>query len=243
LQDIKNLKKQLTPEIPESADQFMLLLKRYANLLFALFQENSPLFLAMKTIITALKAFSRPARESMSKRTKASILWIILLQSRQFAIGETNILAEFSTMQANLSAKNGLISHAEVPIELVETVNKKKRKNESNQDKTTDDNPSTRQKTSNPNKWHPRIRSALQEPLQKAGNPSFSKILTYIGKSAEEVYPLIGRKCAPNTFLGKCFGGDKFARDHTLPTDEEVNHVLSLTEKLVNNPMGLTQGK
>jgi hypothetical protein len=182
----------------------------------------------------------------MSKRTKASILWIVLLQSRQFAFGETSILAEFSTMQANLSAKNGLISHAEVPSELVDVTNKKKRKTEGGADSCDDTGTgsrNTRQTATNPNKWHPQLRSAIQEPLKKAGNPSFSKILTYIGKSADEVYPLIGRKCAPNAFLGKCFGGDKCARDHTLPMDEEVKHVLALTEQLISNPTGLTQGK
>ena len=142
LQDIKTLKKQITPKIPQEGDQFMLLLKRYANLLFALFSELSPMFRAVVTIITALKSFSRQARETMSKRTKASILWIILLQKRQFAIGDTTILAQFSTMQANLAAKNELIVHVEVPSELIEPAHKKKRKHEGltdNADEKEDD--------------------------------------------------------------------------------------------------------
>jgi hypothetical protein len=44
LQNIKNLKKHITPEIPKSADNFMLLLKRFTNLVYALFGKESPLF-------------------------------------------------------------------------------------------------------------------------------------------------------------------------------------------------------
>jgi hypothetical protein len=148
-------------------------------------------------------------------------------------------------MQANLAAKNGLIAHAEVPSELLMTAESSKKR--SRDDNTGHTAPSRESKrahgAANRNTWHPKLKDMLQDPLKKAGNPSFSKILAYIGKDAEEVYPLIGRKCAPNIFLGKCFGGENCTRDHSLPTDKEVANVLDLTKKLVSNPEGLTQGK
>lgn len=71
-------------------------------------------------VINLLKNYSQSARDSMSRKTKAPILWIILLQSRQFAIGEIASLAEFLAMYTNLAAKHSLIIHVEVASELIE---------------------------------------------------------------------------------------------------------------------------
>ena len=118
LQDIKNMKKKMKASVPDSADQFMLLLKRYANLLFAIFTENCPLFRCVVLVISALRDYSRAARDAMTKRTKASVLWIVLLQSRRFSVGEMDILADFTWMQQCLASKTSEISHAEVPNDL-----------------------------------------------------------------------------------------------------------------------------
>ena len=69
----------MNPEIPDTADGFMLLLKWYANLNFAKFSETIPLLWPLFKIISSIKAFSWVARYSMTFKTKASIIWIILL--------------------------------------------------------------------------------------------------------------------------------------------------------------------
>ena len=120
-QDLKKLKNATKPKIPETSDEFMLTLKRFANLLLAIFSCDCPLFQCLIQIINALKKFSRSARIAMTNTTKASILWIILLQSRQFSIGNMEILAEFQSMHTNLTAKQGTIIHAEVPQELLDS--------------------------------------------------------------------------------------------------------------------------
>ena len=51
LQNIKNLKQLITPEIRDIDDAFMLLLKRYENLNFYLFSNTRPLFWALVKII------------------------------------------------------------------------------------------------------------------------------------------------------------------------------------------------
>ena len=119
-QDLKKLKNATKPKIPETSDEFMLTLKRFANLLFSIFSDDCPLFQCLHQIINALKKFSRSARIAMTTTTKASILWIVLLQSRQFSIGNMEILAEFQSMHTNLTAKQGTIIHAEVPSELLD---------------------------------------------------------------------------------------------------------------------------
>ena len=91
------------------------MLKPYANLLYALFSENSPMFNAVGAVIQALKDISREARKRMSMATKGSILWILLLQSCQFALGKVNLLCEFTTMHEDLCAKRAVILHSKMP--------------------------------------------------------------------------------------------------------------------------------
>ena len=81
----------------------MIMLKRYGNLLYTIFLGTSPLFKAIKEVIRALREYSREVKKRMTMSTKVSIPWIILLQSRQFALGEVNMLCEFTTMHEDLS--------------------------------------------------------------------------------------------------------------------------------------------
>jgi hypothetical protein len=104
--DIRALRKKVKLSVPTEAEEFMLILKRFANLLYALFSARCPLFRCTQEVIIAIKAFSREARRTMSQATKASILWIGLLQARQFALGEMQILFEYTQMHQDLRAKN-----------------------------------------------------------------------------------------------------------------------------------------
>ena len=54
----------------------------------------------------------------MSMRTKATILRIILLQTRHFAGANQTVLVEFKSMCEKLTAKDMSILEAEVPAQL-----------------------------------------------------------------------------------------------------------------------------
>ena len=97
----------------------MLVLKRYTNIVYVVFWETCPLLKVLREVILELKYLSREARKRIAMATKGSILWIDLLQSRQFALGEVNILCEFTTMKGNLQAKRATIHHSEMPLELL----------------------------------------------------------------------------------------------------------------------------
>ena len=58
---------------PTEAEDFMLMLKRYGNLLYAIFLDTCPLFKAIKEVIRALREYSREARKRMTLSTKGSI--------------------------------------------------------------------------------------------------------------------------------------------------------------------------
>ena len=116
--DLQGFNTKITATVPESESDFLLLLKRYANLTFALFSGNSPHFLCLQQIITSLRAYSKVARQRMSIQTKATILWIVLLQARKFSMGDMDVLAEFLAMHQSLCAKCITLEHADVPQEL-----------------------------------------------------------------------------------------------------------------------------
>ena len=102
----------------------------------------------------------------MSIQTKGSILWIILLQARQFGIGEVNVLYEFQTMHDDLRAKRAQVSHYEVPTELL--ANSFSKNVEEEADDGDGPGKQKKQKKSNPNNWHPKLKAALQKPLAEA---------------------------------------------------------------------------
>jgi hypothetical protein len=236
--EIKAAKHKLKSAVPDSAEKFIHMLLCYANLLYALFGGDCPLFQSIVQIITAFKSYSRNARENFSKLTKASILWVILKQSHQFSIGEMDILGKLKTMYEHLNGKLCSYHHAETPKILYEADTSKKRK--PNND-TNDKDPKIIKKD-NPNTWHPKLTEALGEQMKKTNNPMFSAIMKYCGTNASDVYHIYSKKCAPNAFFGRCTKGKECTKDHSPPKLTDVEKILELTKKFREDPSGITRG-
>ena len=97
---------------------FMEQLKVFANLLYALFNASYPLILELNTIIRSLVEYKPVARALIKRYQRASITWIITLQTKRFFRRESNQLAEFVLMKNNLRAQNPLIYHSELTLTL-----------------------------------------------------------------------------------------------------------------------------
>lgn len=254
--DIKALKTKFKPVVPDTSEKFMLMLKTFANLLFALFSRDSPMFRYMETIISALREYSPRARGAMSIATKGSILWVILKQSRLFSIGEMTVLAEFQEVQRVLTSKSAAYNHAETPQELlltgeVDDAHSKKRK-KGDTDRTKGDtsgdtkrrnNQDTKPPYRNPNCWHAHLKKVLEAPLQASNHPSFTAIFKYCGTTADSICPRWDQRCAPNMFFGKCPYGDKCRKLHVMPPTQDIPKMLQLVEKFIKEPQGMNQGQ
>ena len=157
-------------------------------------------------------------------------------------MGDTQVLAEFSLMQSNLASKQGMITHAELPTELI--TKEAKRKPKQDRDTTTkdEDTPSKKLKGTNPNNWNPKLKSKLGQALHRAKYPSFTAIMRYCGTDAEEVFPKDGKVCTPNAFFGRCHKGDRCTKEHKQANDSEVDKILLLTKKFIETPTELLQG-
>ena len=103
-------------EVPTDSDEFVIQLKAFVNLLYALFRSVYPLYLQVNKVIKALNAYKRNALKAISFETKTSILWILVLQTCHFTAGNSTTLAEFKLMLEKLTAKDSHIRHAEVPV-------------------------------------------------------------------------------------------------------------------------------
>ena len=68
--DLRGHRNKMKISIPTKAEEFMLMLKRYANLLYVIFTETCTFFKALVKVIRALKEYSREARKKMSLATK-----------------------------------------------------------------------------------------------------------------------------------------------------------------------------
>ena len=130
----------------------------------------------------------------MTLSKKGCILWIVLLQSRQFSLGEVNMLREFTTIHEDLRAKKASILHSKIPSELLkhssttspppDRIKKLPHKPDIDVDETP-----KRQRVANPNNCHPKHMAALKRPLQTAGSPTFTKIMNFCKKDAYSIFP------------------------------------------------------
>ena len=150
--DVKASRARLKPKRPPDAAGFLLMLKRFTNLLHALFSSQSPMYKQMYQIVRTFRDYSPNARSKLSHEAKTSILWIILLQARRFAegnmIGNDACLGEFTALVHAIQAKNcENISHVEVPTDLLEPSRKRKAQvNDTRDGGVTDDKEEERTK-------------------------------------------------------------------------------------------------
>ena len=241
--DYKASRAKLKAVIPATAEDFMTMLRRYGNLLFALFTGQSPMYQALYDIIKDLKAMAPQARAALSQDTKAAILWIILLQSRRFAhghmTGDTPDLWEFTNMRNMIKAKSCMfINHQELPAELLHP---KKRKHGS-LNLTTDEEPKTRDKA--PPKqggFHPLIKKLLATPLKTANQPSVAQVIAYCNLTRNQLLPssISDQVCKNFLIQGTCKFGKGCKFEHRTPTDTEAKHVVTAVKRFTDDPLGL----
>ena len=204
-----------------------------------MFSAGCPLFLQLRMVIKAMYAFKRSAMKSMTQHTKASILWIILLQTRHFAAGEGTLLAEFKTMLEKMVAKDTTITHAEVPAALVVTTpltpTKPKRDRDFTPVTPDDDDGSERRKArKRETKVHPLLQKHFPDNvLRKAPGVSLKQICKFCNTLVLQVCR-DDKRCVL-AMLSMC-KNSWCTRDHTPATDAEAKHIKALLEKAIKNP-------
>jgi len=193
--ELKAARKNLAAKFAEDANGLMQMIKRFANLLYALFSSQYPMYQHLYEIVKGLREHSSNARTQLGRKAKASMLWIILLhQARRFAQGKMEgnegCLGEFANLRNLIRAKNcGTLNHCEVPSELATTATPApqspgKRKPGAATDGHYTESPPKKTKTNTGRFIEPfnqDIKTLLEQPRQDAGYPRFTAMCAFCG--------------------------------------------------------------
>ena len=247
--------------VPETYTDFVTLLCTYTNLVYAWFTAASPLYIQLKRLVTAIKAFHRTARCFFTTETKATILWLTLLQSRLFAEGKGHIFAPFTRMIDNLVAKDTRIHYAEVPQELINNstaahgkhtlvdndtnnnvrANNKRKVDDAGLQHNERKNP-RQEPAENPNNWNPTLKKTLGpiiEKITKQGVDRKQITITQVSKFCginTSIFAGQERSCLSNKILGTCYYGSRCRNRHKMASEEEAKKILTILEKLTKDP-------
>lgn len=236
LEDMRKLA-LLPAKLPEMTDSFLEQVKIFANVLYALFSTTCPLFIQLKEIVKSLMEYKPSARLLISKKQRASMAWIMTLQTKHFFRGETDLLASFSVMKHNLRAKNPLIYHAETPSALYEektdTTSTKagtKRKIETTMEEQKDD-----QRKKPKAQIHELLAKNFKNGIWKY-NPRLriKEICNFCNVSVSSLNT--DPKACLLAMFGRCNYGNRCIKTHRTATDEEAQHISTLLEKAIKNP-------
>ena len=240
---------KLRASAPASFDGLVKRIKRFGNLLFAVFGENSALFMQIEDMITALDSYGEHARTTMSHQTIASILWITHLQARHYSAGAmkgaTALKAEFTTMMNAIVTKAPVI-HMDTPPNLYVTYQEP-----SSLQKRSAPNP-TPSPYESPNKNHKpndgsdrfqlvdrnvmnaKMKTAMAPILSLPRIPNMGKLCRAARTNAGELFPSHKDICIRSQVLGKCFVS--CTHKHIKLSDRDVEPALKILESVIANP-------
>ena len=250
--EVKAARAKVKAKTPATAEEFMLMLKRFTNLLFALFSSQSPLYKQLYAVVKALRDYSPNARAQLSHEAKTSILWIILLQARRFAQGKMTgpqaCLGEFTNMVNQIQAKNcAAITHIEVPTELLERGRKRKQDKEQTLPGPgqggTSPQPPKKQRVQQP---HNTDLAAFfnKKRMADAGNPPLGRICAYCGITKEQLLPDLPRTdCRQFLIMGTCMFGSKCKFNHCTATTAQAKTIMDKLQRFDKDPLGMAQGE
>ena len=257
--DIKSLHKKKAA-VPASHYTLLQTLRKYANLLKAIFGPRSPLLLELQTeVIRPLATMAEEAKSALAGTTRASIMWTVYLQTKHFTrgdmVGEGALMGQWRVMTINIASNQNLtllglpkeIDGAAPLPPVVAAADKKRKPNEALKERGD-----TRQKTWGSNQpqqqnrpikmeIHPLIQSKITAVL-----PSRCLISKLLDKCKvnhiSDVFPGT-RLCVIGALKGTCHFGTKCVQDHdgSKVTDKMAQSAINMLQPIINNPK-LLQG-
>ena len=243
---------KLIASAPISFDGLVKRIKRFGNLLFAIFGESSALFMQLEDMIEALDAYGEYARSTMTHQTIASILWITHLQSRHYAAGAMKgnkaIKAEFTTMMNAIITKAPVI-HMDTPPTLYQQEHKQSNKrtdhpsDKPDQQYQQQEYQKKKQKTNDSpdrfqlvdrNVMHTKMKLAMAPILNLQRVPNMGKICRAARINAGDLFPQHKEVCIRSQVLGKCFVS--CTHKHVKLNESDIEHALKILEPVISNP-------
>ena len=199
-----------------------------------MFSTTCPLFLQLKEIIKSLMEYKPSARLLISSKQRASMAWIITLQTKHFFRGESDLLASFTVMKHNIRAKNPLIYHAETPSALYNEPSKDtKLSGEKRKRITTTDEPEKEEIKKKPKvHMHELLVKNFKNGIWRY-NPKLRlrEICNFCNVSVSSLNK--DPKACLLAMFGRCNYGTRCYKTHRAATDAEAQHISTLLEKVI----------
>ena len=256
--DLRAARSKVKAGVPASGDDLLLMLKRFANLIYALFTSQSPLYQELHLIIKALKAFSLNARKNLPHKVRATIMWIILLQARKFSKGQMDMddaedkcLGEFKNLKHHLLAKSCAgLNHEDMPDELRKDPSQGptppgKRDLEAmlkalQSGKVPAQLPPKKTKNDHliREPHNAEVSTLLRKPMQEAGGISLDDVCTFCGVTRAALIPNfdITKDCAVHFLFGTCRYGDSCIFNHRTATKAQLKTIQDKLDKFIRDP-------
>ncbi len=261
--DLKSARKKLKAVVPKDGQALLLTLKRFGNFLFALFTSESPLFKELAKIIKAFKKITLNARINLPHHVRATIMWIILLQSRVFAEGDMlaradsddveGCLGEFINLKNAIMAKSlAGLNHEDMPDQLRYEQGRtdtdggagKRTRGKSEQGVNpgvTPDDPPTKTPRQTParNGYNKEFVDGTMVPaLAAAGNPTLHEVCQFCGVTRENLMPDFNCRtdCIKFALTGKCEYGNKCRFHHLTVNKKQEGAVRTKLKRFLDNP-------
>ena len=240
--------KAIEAEGPKSFSQLTKLIRRFANLIFALFGEGCPLYSELVLLISSFDSYGDEAIQTMSVRSMVTITWLVHRQARHFAAGRMDggpksLLPEFSIMCLNVQAKQPVF-YGDVPSEMytsatdlaggvILNANGKR-------GSPTNDPPNTF--TKKPKiKQLPHYNNLIKEKMSVFSSrdklPRIKALCDAAGCRTKELFPkelFPENFCQKSALFGTCFADCR--REHSPVTDDQARHILTKLKKAIDEP-------
>ena len=237
---------KLVASAPTTFDGLVKRIKRFGNLLFAVFDETSALFMQIEDMIEALDSYGEYARTTMSHQTIASILWITHLQSRHYAAGAMKgkkaIKAEFTNMMNAIITKAPVL-HMDTPPTLYNTTQTNNTRKREEPSTPTQDSPTKKNKPNDNadryklverNVMNIKVKTAMTPILNLPRIPNMGKLCRAARANVGDLFPSHKDICIRSQILGKCF--TSCTHKHVKLSDREVETALKILEPIIANP-------
>ena len=216
-------------------------LKRFCNLIQALFTATCPLRKPLRSLINILEKYRPHVLRSLGKKNMANIMWITQNQARDFFSGSNEETEAFTLMITSLKAENTNIVSASCPRPLWDEGTPKKREvqeEEKKDDEAEATSPKRQRGLKAENNPHPLVVKKVGSVMDKYGVRL--KQLCELAKITTA--QLVGKKhCALNA-AGKCKNA-KCTFDHSLLSNEDANRYVQLLQPALENDGALANLK
>ena len=235
---------------PHNYHELTRVIKRFSNLLFAIFGKLCPMLIEMENLLEELQEYSEQAIASMSVRTLVSIAWIVHLQSRHFTQGKmippTLFIPEFSNMKIQISTKQQVV-HGDVPTEMYETPPPSiqpptsygiKRKQHV-ENSITPTETKKKAKLFHIPYYHPKIKESMKVLASQVKLPRVKAICEVCNITQNDIFPKRKNLCIKSALFGTCFDTCQFK--HEAITDDEATKAINMLKPVIDHPEKVKQ--